>query len=691
MSAASELRFWKTVALGSVLFCGALWWWSPTIDARTKSLDASRPTLGNRHVHDATRAWGTSRSDPCPVQLSTAVDQASRPDTRCNAIARLAHCRQIDAGGVERIARYTSATRSLEVRMCATSALGETQSVVGLATLIKLVDDPVMAVAETALRAVAQFEDRDARDALVETARNGADGLRMTALSLLAERRDSEAVTLIAERLDASEPGLREHLLSLLGVTRDPRALTVLSAELTRGPRSTQHAAINALGEVGGEGAGQILLSVLESTPSLAPAALQALSRTGAEESIETLLGAARGEYGAQAVLPALSALVPHESADLTALMQRELLGENPNRVNIAMEYLANHAVQGAVPTILRIAREGGQASVWSAINALSRIPGSASLAGLEQLASVPGVTAQAAIEALAGLPGGQALARKAALARQPSGGGNPGATLDILGRDRSPEARAALIEAARGSDATLSVQALGYLAQRQDPESLEVLAELAANGKTPIQRATALSLLDQSGHPNTALRLREGLRDASPEVRAQAVQILIESNSPELEAGLLSASRDTDLGVANAATSALAQLGTPSAITRLEEIAGGKNTQTKPQALHALASVAPARAAGFAEQMAASGDRDACLAAVQVANTFSRPVATRILGAALAHGEPDVMREALAYLGQLGLSKRELAGLLDPLAHDPQLPDDLRSSANLLMQSARE
>jgi HEAT repeat protein len=511
----------------------------------------------------------------------------------------------------------------------------------------------------------------------------------MLALTLLTERRDPQALPLIAEALTAGGASLREQLIWLLGTTHDARALPILSGELHRGPRSVQRAALSAIGEIGGEGAGRVLLGVIESLPSLAAPALEALSRTGAEDCVETLLSAARGELGAQVSPIALQALVQHESPEVTALMQQELLGDNPSRVSVAMDYLASHAVRAAVPDILRIARETGQAHVWSAVNALSRIGGAEALAGLEQLASLPGATGQTASEALANLPG--AKGRAHGTARAQGADSDPWQTLERLNGDSSPEASTALIDMARGTDPGLSAQALAYLAQREDPESLEAVAALAARGKTPAQRAMALSALGQSGHPNSATILREALRDPSSEVRAQAVQVLAESNSTELELGLLSASRDENPEVVGIATSALAQLATPSAVARLEEIANGRLAQVKPQALHALASIAPARAAGFAERMAASGDRDASLAATQVANTFPRQVSVRILSSALTQGDADVSREALAALSQLGLSKSELTRMIDPLLRDTQLPEDLRSSAEQLLQGARE
>lgn len=687
MRAATELLVWKTTAVGSILLCGSLWWRDGAAARHAPPARGSDAAEVARDEEEIDRERRPSRTGQCPAHLSAAIEQASRPDTRCLAISRFARCRQIDEPGVRRIAHYTESTRSDEVRMCATSALGETQSETALPILNKLIGDAILG--DTALRALAMFEHPEARQALIETARQGPDALRMTALTLLAERHDSEAVPLIAERLNENEPYVREQLIWLLGTTRDPRALSILSVELDRGSRSEQSAVINALGELGGEGAGRILLGVIETTPSLAPVALQALSRTGAEEGAETLLSAAEGEYGEQTSQYALQALVSLESPEATALMQRELTGDNPNRVSIAMDYLATHHVESAVPTILRIAREGGQSVIWGAVNALSRIGGHTALSALEQLSRTPGVAGQAALDTLAGMPEGRARASSiaAAMPAEP----NPAQRIELLGKDRSPEARAALIEAARGADPNLSSQALSYLAQRRDPESVDAIADLAAHGKTPALRVSALAVLGQTGHPDLADRARNALRDPSAEVRTQAVSVLLETHSPEAQDAILSASRDTDPSVVSAATSALGQLGTPQAVSRLEELAAGASGQSKAQALQTLTSISPSRAARFAEQAAASGDRDSCLAAVQQVAMFPRAVGLRIVSATLRRNDYTISRETLPYLGQFGLSRRDLSAFLDPIMEDPQAPEDLRSSATQLLQSAKE
>jgi HEAT repeat protein len=455
--------------------------------------------------------------------------------------------------------------------------------------------------------------------------------------------------------------------------------------QVRRGPRGLQHAALFALGEFGGERASSALVEIVHEQPALAQAAVHALARTGSEEAQDLLMELAEDTAGGPLSLAALSSLTQSEGPEVEVLMKRALASADPQRTGLAVQYFAMRGNESVVPTLTKLAKEGGQHHAWTAVSALGQIGGEAARASLEQLAAGSGNTAHMALQTLSNLPGGNDAARRIALGKVQQGkleGAGP--WLEILSRDPSDEAASALIMAARSNDSALSAQAIGWLGQRRDAESMRALEELVSRGITPEQRVAALSGLSQSGHPSAHDYLRKAMQDQSPEVRAHAVRSLLESGAPDAESNLLAATRDTDPNVMQAASFALAELGTPSAFNRLEELASSGDGRFAPQALHALAGHAPARAASVAEAIAGGKDVQASLAAVQIAGMFPREVGIRIWASALRHADSARVPELINLIAQQGLGQSELSALVQPLRRDPRLSDDVRSALEI-------
>lgn len=681
----TALWIWKSVALFSLGTCAVTLFRAPSA-AATRSDHEDTSFFSGRSEHESERDHGRPARGASTdlTRLSKAVDQARSPQARCMALSRLARSRDVDAVAVHHIATYAEPDHMIEVRVCATTALGETLSEDAIPELVELIDDSLPNVAEAALVGLMQFKDGPAREAVVEAARSGPESLRLSAMRALAVESDPQALTLITDALKNGRPELQDQLLYILGTTHDPRAVPTLHGYLTTGSRRMQYAALNALGELGGARAESVLVGVVRDNPTLASAACQALSRMDSEDATEVLLEAAEGDYGAHVAASALQALTQRRSPAITALMTKALDGSNMNQVNVAVEYFATHGIASAVPALAELAGRGGPYT-WQVVHALGRIGTDDARQTVERLASTQGQAGQAALQVLSSMPGGMASARQVALAQLAKGGSAQAPQLlHILGNDDSPEAQAALLAAARSSDPQLSAQALNWLGQRKDPESVQMLEDMVRRGATPQQRASALGALLQTGHPSAQGHLRTALKDQSPEVRAHAVQALSETGG-DAEPALLEATRDSDTNVANAATFALAQLATPGALSRLEELARNA-TASSPQALQALVNAAPDRARPIAEAFAVGADAQARLAAVQIAGMLPQESSKRILVSAVRSDDSLSVREALNQLGSLGLSHDELRGLLQPLTQSKDMPEDISQLARQML-----
>jgi hypothetical protein len=150
----------------------------------------------------------------------------------------------------------------------------------------------------------------------------------------------------------------------------------------------------------------------------------------------------------------------------------------------------------------------------------------------------------------------------------------------------------------------------------------------------------------------------------------------------------MLEASRDSEPNVASSTTYALSQLGTPGALSRLEEMARA-STPASGQALQALASAAPERAGPIAAALARGSDAQARLAAVQISSMLPPEASKQIVVDAVRSDDSMVVREALGMLGTLGLPTSELEGLLKPLRQNKELPEDIgQLAAQLLGES---
>lgn len=680
------LRLWQVTALSALGACGLLSLRSPPASraaACAEPTDQQAPTTQRGAQGARARASHSVRVR----QLSESLALTTDLQGRCVALSRLARIPALDASAVAQIASFTGVQHSTEQRHCAIAALTETRSDAAVPFLIALLQDAQTQIAESAVRALANYDEPSAREAVLASARSGPENVRVVAVMGLAEAGATEAVPLIAELLEQVRMQYRHQLIEALGTSHDPRALPILQGLLGRGVRSLQHASVFALGELGGAGAAETLVGLLEREPTLAPMVAQALARNGSEEAREALLGLAESAQGGPAAQSALAALAQSGAPEVEPLMAEALASENPNRVGIAIEYYGAHPSSEVQPMLLRLAREGGPRHAWSAVQALARSGGESSRALLVELAQRGGPSSQAALAMLSTQTGGAEAARAIALERLKKGGPSAAEAIDVIAGDDSPEAQAALLAAASSEDARLSMQSLHYLGQRSDEQSLRVLDRLAAEGKDEQRRGAALAALIHTGDPRARERAAAALKDPSSQVRVQAVQALGQVGGAHAEQLLVAASSDRDPEVARTATFGLAQVGSPAALTRLEQLARGSDPAMVSTALTALGQSAPERAAPLAEALMAGSDPALRATAVQLTGVLPEAASARIVGAAMRDQNPDVVRATLDFLGATGGGGSEdQRAALRAISESEGMPSDLRERAAAIL-----
>jgi HEAT repeat protein len=289
-----------------------------------------------------------------------------------------------------------------------------------------------------------------------------------------------------------------------------------------------------------------------------------------------------------------------------------------------------------------------------AALHALGNMGGQAASNALEELAASPGPLQGMALASLAQQPEAAERARALALSLLDQGDDAPSSALGILARDDSPEAHAALLRAARAG-AQQSQRAIWLLAKRDDPESLNVLSEIARTPDAP-NRISALSALAEGGSPQAADVMRDALRAEDPSVRAEAVSRFGGCEAPDVEQAMLAASRDPADGVGR-------------------------------EALKSLASAAPERAATVVDVLIQTGDSNGLQSALAAVPSLPMDATQRVLERALTSTDGEVLSEALSQLQSSECDPSSFTEALDRLARDAQLPSDVRDQArNLLL-----
>lgn len=603
----------------------------------------------------------------------------------CEAISSLGTAAAGDEEATTALGERSTDKYPYAVRECAIVALGTVRTGAARSWLGDRLADPDRAVRRLAIDALAATDDDEARRMLLGLARSGAEADRIAALVALGAHHVREAGPLVLDALDrATSADVRERLVRALGAAGDPAGVPKLLDLAKNGPGPMRAAALSALGELGGDGAaGALEQAMLSGGPQDAEVAAMALGGMKDGRGKAALLAATQD--GRRAVSSAaLRALAQLEGDDVRQVMLGALGSADQETSRAAMQWFSAKRDAGAVPELRAMATGGTQGVATEALAALATIATDDATSAIEQIATAPGPMQGQAMSRLAATPGGSEKSRAVAARLVKEGGQNAQLALGVLEGDASPEARAALLDAAKG-EGGLAPAAMSALARSGEPAALRSLAELAQRGKKG-QRENALAALGSTGDPRALPALVLALHAADANLKRTAINALAELGGPDAERAVLDATSSPDVGVKMSAVTALGRLGTTSADGPLERLAQDKDPNVARVALGALVRHAPGRAGALVDRAMRAGDTRSRVHAVAMASSFDSATAARLVRAGLNDADDGVAETAMRRLGDLGGSDAisALAGVLtDARASDARK----RSAADTLVE----
>jgi HEAT repeat protein len=618
--------------------------------------DASVPATPAAHPSWLGLGWmlggkPAAASESASGPLLAKLRAATSPEDICAALSELGEAG--DEAATQAILGVLSTSTRSQVRTCAAEALGQVTSGEARSWLEELVHDRDPDVRATAIRALAAEDDPSAREVVLAVAREGAMKERTVAMIALAGAKVAQVTPLIVGALAGVDLATQKELVDALGASGDPAAVPAVAALAQSGGSTVREAAIDALGAIGGEASVGALAALLRSgrRDAIAPAAkaLAQANTPAARQALFDALGGARRDLAGAA----LSALTSLDGPEVRAAMFDALSSDDHTTTALAGGWFGAHRDETAVPRLAVLARTGSAEVGEGAVAALAQIGGDGARDAIFDLAARTGKAQAAAIAQLGAVPSdpGAARALCVRLARE---GGNEAAeaAMNVLGEDASPEARDALVAAARAGGLG-APQALALLAKRGDEASIGAVADVAraSVGET---RLRALEALGEAADPRATPTLVAALKEADPEVRRSALSALASVGGVDAERAIADYAATGPRDARLVATQSLVALGADSAAP-LEQLAHDADPAVARAALEGLVTDAPDRAARVVADVAQADDAEARLAAVQATEHLDPAAASRILVAALRDRDPNVAQTAATQLGVVG------------------------------------
>jgi HEAT repeat protein len=638
------------------------------------------------------RTFSSSRFVPSGGTMDGAGEDAlaqllaTRPGApRCAALARLPGSVP-DAAAADAIGALLRAPIPYTERGCAIDALAQLADSGSLELLLALARD--VETRDTALTALGRRSDGAARRALLSLAEDEDDPLRVPALMALAAMGEPAVVPILIDALADARLDERYPLVTALGQSGDARALPVLERLATAGSPGERTLALEALAQHQTPGSFAVIRRIIESQPMLAAAAANVLANVRSAESEALLMELAVHPSG-QVASAALSALSASDAPAVRALMLRVAGSGNGQSENAAFAYFARHPDEASLDLMMERCTSGREQACNYVAEGCVQVGTDDALERLVEMAESTGSVRVLAFQALSRVPGGAERARELALASALRGGGEAEGALMVLGRDDHPDARRRLLELAR-ADSPQAASAMQQLAMRGDADSVRTLVELSKrrDGREDL-RSAALNALYQTNSDEASAAAEDALRTGGPDLRGQAANVLASTRGAAAEASLLSASRasEKEPQALSGITMALAQLGTPAAVDRIEQIAGKGVPGASEQALAVLMENAPARAARLSESLITSRDANARAAGMSALGGLPNDVARRIVEQVFTGGDENLMRIALnnGQLARLGDAERN--ALLTRVAQNGALSAELRQELSALAE----
>jgi HEAT repeat protein len=187
------------------------------------------------------------------------------------------------------------------------------------------------------------------------------------------------------------------------------------------------------------------------------------------------------------------------------------------------------------------------------------------------------------------------------------------------------------------------------------------------------------------AGDPKSASILVAATRDADPRIKREALSALERIGGADAERALVDATAGGgDIGVRMYAISSLGRLGTQTAESQLERLAGDKDQNVARVALTTLAQHSPTRATGFVDRAMRSEDARTRSQALDIAASLDAATAKRVALAAIKDPDESVVQSAVSRLAEMGGPEAQ-AALVDVLSSSKTSQDVKRSAADAL------
>jgi hypothetical protein len=318
---------------------------------------------------------------------------------------------------------------------------------------------------------------------------------------------------------DAPEPAPHPQL-SALAANSDDATLDALIAIAQRGEPKLTSAALEGIAQIGGDRARQFLAHSFSSAPDARlPELASALATLGDAPARAILLSAARSSRPA-ARGAAFEALTTLDTADVREFMLQALAAVEPI---FAAAYFSNCREPRALPALERLAKSGDSEQRRAAIEALFT-QGPSAEGPILRLLREDDELCDALLAGQPQTPLLRRALRRASIERLRAGALTTGWVFEFLQRDLSPEAREALVQAAR--DPASSDSALSALSARGDPGSLRALSALADDADAGLSQRAGCALLSQPDSRSRPFLLRSNRAELKSEAAAALLRI---------------------------------------------------------------------------------------------------------------------------------------------------------------------
>ncbi|MCO4768437.1 MAG: HEAT repeat domain-containing protein [Deltaproteobacteria bacterium] len=498
-----------------------------------------------------------------------------------------------DDDALERVAAFARGSASDPDVHPAIQALARSSSPLAEETLLALVDGAEQWRRDAALGALSVRGGAKARQVLHRELLSGPVGQSWSAahnVARLGEAADARLLMRLAagtgQRSDAALSSLsslpgddvdgflitlastatgnrKGQLLGALGQVRDPAALDVLD-EVFDGPARWHGYAWQALGASQAPGALELLLDrVPDARTSQASELCNALGARSEEEARLTLRSLARGDDAFAAA--ALGSLASLEDSKVTDLLLSRYDEEGRLPPPESLMHLATRGGDEGWELLEEVLAEGSQSDRGSVVWALQQRGDEDARDRL--LALARGGDPMLAPQALGALENMDEDARDALrglLVERVEGGEvhDWGQSMQTLARLGGEDARRILTTRVEEGTAQERANALGALAQMDDPQAQATLAGVFEETDDPALRSQALSYMLWSPDGIDPDLLDEALADDDPMVVSQVISALPQSGGEDVKERLLAFADADDASVRGAALGALAQTG---------------------------------------------------------------------------------------------------------------------------------